>query len=467
MKFIKYLLVASLAMGGGQMMQSCGDDEPDVEQGAGDNNTENPGDNNDPDQPGTLPDTPADIDTPTAPSKDEKPSEKNAEDSKKSLESTANKVAGTFKPEDQKEVTDFAQEFEDLFADFEMPSEWDIYEDEDEYDVAAVVRRIGHAAAAPTVANLTRAANVYELNFARFTGIFEPGTSEWKKTGDSDDIIFRYTNRSGKPVEMRVSASGKNDQFTITDEYEDEEYRVNPPQRVNLTITQGGTSLVDCTVDALVNENGHTAHATANGRIANIEFSSITEATDSKVQQKALVKVDGKSVVTASAIVNGSKMATRQEIENLIDNPSANRFDSMFKNAIANVDVMGEIQVRASGEKAGDIIRAFDTEKWWDSSDYDDKAAAKADCQKACDVANANVLDRMYMNGSKNYDATIKLVPMLDDDEPYWWEWYSEPMIMFNDGTSYTFEGYFGNSRFESVADTWSSLWDSYQNLWH
>ena len=139
----------------------------------------------------------------------------------------------------------------------------------------------------------------------------------------------------------------------------------------------------------------------------------------------------------------------------------------MFKNAIANVDVMGEIQVRASGEKAGDIIRAFDTEKWWDSSDYDDKAAAKADCQKACDVANANVLARMYMNGSKNYDATIKLVPMLDDDEPYWWEWYSEPMIMFNDGTSYTFEGYFGNSRFESVADTWSSLWDSYQNLWH
>lgn len=473
MKFLKFLLVASLTIGGSQFMQSCGDDEPDVEQTPGDvNNPEQPGDPENPDnpeQPGDLPDNPSDINDPVAPSRDEKPSDKSPEQSKESLEATGIKAANTFKPEDQKVVTDFAQEFNDMFDGFEMPTQWDIYGDDETFEPQMVVRNIGRASIAPTVANLTRATQIYVLEFAKFTGVFEPSNNEWNKVSDSDDIIFRYSNRAGHPVVIRLTASGSNDQFTIEDEYDGEEYRINPPRRVNLTVTQNGTSLVDCTVDAIVSETGHTVNATAQGRIANIEFTSITEATDSKVMQKSLLSVDGKSVIASSAVVNGSNLANRSSIENLIDHPTAGRFDAMFKNAIANIDVLGEAQVRATGSKVGDIINAFDTEKWWDNSDYDSKDAARADCQKACDVANNNVLARLYLNGSKDYDATVNLVPVLEEEnygDYGWWEWYTEPMLIFNDNTSYTFAGYFGNNRFESVADTWSALWDSYTKLW-
>lgn len=469
MKFLKYLLVASLTLGAGQIMQSCGDDDPEEVVDP----TPDPEPNPDPDpDPNPDPDpkppvNPDDVKDPVAPSRDEKPSATTPGESKKSLEKTGLSVADAFKPEDQKVVTDFAQEFDDMFADFDAPAAWDIYDDDEVFSPATTVRYIGRAAMAPSVASLTRATQVYELKFARFTGVFEPGNGEWRKVSDSDDITFRYNNRAGNPVVIRLTASGTNDLYTFTDY--DEEYRITPPRTVTLDITQNGTSLVSCTVDAIVNENGHTASASVRGRIANIEFSALTEATDSNVKQKSIMQVDGKSIVAVSAVVNGSRLATRSAIENLVENPSAGNFDSMFKNAIANVDVLGQTQVRASGANVGDIIRAFDTDKCWDNYDYDSKDAARADCQKACDVANSNVLARLYFNGSNNYDATVILAPVFDEEnygDYGWWEWYTEPMIRFNDGTSYTIAGYFGDNRFESVADTWSSLWDSYSKLW-
>ena len=44
--------------------------------------------------------------------------------------------------------------------------------------------------------------------------------------------------------------------------------------------------------------------------------------------------------------------------------------------------------------------------------------------------------------------------------------WYAEPVINFDDGTSYsTFNAYFNESDFRSVIDLFNSLIEGYENL--
>lgn len=384
-------------------------------------------------------------------------------EAKQYLEAVATDFLNLFKPADQKDLVDFTRHFAETYGDLREPEEWglDDYDDEDPYFSARnVMGNLHRVAVSRDLTALSRAFDD-DFDFKRFAGVYEPKGDRWVKTGNSDDIVFRFKGAKGENCEIKAQGTGGNWVLNT----EGGEVRI--PENVTVNVTRGSDVMARATVRSNVNLDGHTAALSINAVAANLEVTTAVNGTDSRITQNCEFKVSGQKVLTTTAAIDGRRMLDIDNWQNIIENEDEMALRQMFTKAVAEADLMGRLQVKADASGFSDLVDAMGG--YYDSYDYDTQAEAKAACEADAKVINSSVSTALYFNSSVR-QAVLWFQPALYDESEYgysYWEWYIEPVLRFpSDGTTYSFEDYFGNSRFAAVENQWNALVESYQNLW-
>lgn len=423
------------------------------------------------------------VDNPEGPQGDGTMEVMTPEESKVFLQDAAVDFLNKFKPEEQKALIELAAYYDSEYADYDLPDNFYLDDDDPSYSPARYLRQLAKAAKGDVDA-LTRAANSYSYNikFDRFAGIYEPVSSreEWVKTGNSNDIIFRFTNKSAQPVELKISQSGGVSDleysysewdweydYNIGDYKEIEEkytYYLSIPKNVTTTLTENGSSLANATVISSIDVKGHTLSANIDATLMNLRATAKVAGNDSKVEARTELYVSNEKIASAYATLEGSGLCDLdryEKMEDLDDDDLYSELAKMFKSGDCGLDMLGEVQVYGQGTYYREM--PLDLDGWFDKWDYESQAAALQGCQDACDRLNKSIKMQLRYNNTSTDQATAFFQPAFDD-WGYGWEYYTDCVLLFPDDTKYSVEEYFKN--FTTVSGKFDSLLDAYQKIW-
>lgn len=410
---------------------SCGgdDDEPSSDSGSG-SDTEKPGDWGD---------------------------DSDITNDKLYLEQTANEFLNRFRASDQAAVITMANEFVNDYGDLDFPEKFT--------DLApanpalAMMKNIAISLSSKTL-GISRAYDNYFYAFSDFTGVYEPGRYMWNRVADSDAIIFRYTNRSGEPCTIQAVASGGTWDGSI--KIDGDTYKATVPKVIDITVTKGSAVMLSAQINLNYSKNSHLTVDVVT-KAANLEVKETVNANNSIVTSNTQLIVSGSCILTANANVTGSRLCDQDYIQTLIEQEDGETLCKMFTQGTATSDVLGRVQVKGSISNLFDIIEACD----FDGYDYFN-SNAENDAKNAARVLNNNLKSSFYYNGTSNvrgslsFQAYISYISSWSGSK----EWGIEPLLVFKDGTKYSFEDYFGEGRFGNVESSFENIIDTYKALW-
>ena len=386
------------------------------------------------------------IDNPEGPQGSGSMQQLSPEESRQFLEGVAVGFMDMINPEEQRPIIELAAYYFAEYGTYTLPAEF-IPGSEGGYTPTEYLRQIAEAAKG-YIEGLTRAAATYSYTpaFAKYAGIYEPdaSTHSWVKSADSQDIIFRFPDKSGQPVEMKVSQSA--------------------PMNVNASLTDNGTQLAATSFSGSLDEKKQTLAANMEASLMNIRTTTQVAGIDSKIESRSQVFVSNAPVATAYATIEGNGLCDRARYEALKDlekDMLDDQIGEMFKKGYCGMDLAGKVQVYGQMEYYTrlplDIAGAYGV---WDEN----KAQMGQDaCQQACDRLNKNVSAQIRYNNTATDQATILFRPAVKDFG-YMTEYYPECVLLFPDGSRYTPAEYF--SGFTSVAARFQTLVESYVAIW-
>lgn len=431
-------------------------------------------------------DTPDSPDTPVYPEQPSGPMDvMTSEESKTFLQNTATDFLNKFQPEDQKEAIELAAYYSQEYGDLEPPVEFDIEPDGRSRTPGMYLKALASAAKGDMDA-LTRAATSYSytLKFERFSGIYEPDLSngEWVKTGDSNDIVFIFNNKSGQPVELKVTQAGgiSDVDFTLTEWEDDYDYEtgyweefevkynyfLSIPKNVTVTVKDNGKDLAKSTVVSNINVDGHTLSADIKATLMNLDAEVMISGMDTKIEAYTNFFISGEKVGTAYATINGNNLCNKKKyesFEDMDDDQVKDELAKMFSNGNCEANILGKVQ--AFGQATYYKEMPDDLGAYFDDYDYSSKDEARNECQKACDRLNKNVNVVLRYNNTTTDQATFQFAPDFDEwNGGSYWEYYLTTNIIFPDDTSYNLDSYF--DKFTNVSNKWDALIDAYEKIW-
>lgn len=360
---------------------------------------------------------------------------------KEYLEKVGNEFIGLFNASDYEDIANLGQELDEtegdgIFEDFIEETQTSIYGDK-----------------------------TLLLKLANVKGSFESSykTREWKKTSSTGDMKMTYTASDGKKWVLTVAHSGNLGTVTIVEDedydyspngnwnYYTETYKMEVPKEVKATLTKAGNTVAEVSLNItnLIIEKGEPALDSKMSYTMTSKIKDITATSEStynpggsasvkatvKKGTKVLadVKVDGKSSMSKGEITNGS--------------------------GTVNAVILNKLNIK------GDITDVKNFVEALDEADHNDENKATFDRW----VNNANsYLNLGLYNNNSTKQATIIIGS--DSEKDYWGSqyhtyYYAVPMIKFADGSTYSFEEYFTETRFRSLVDAFEKLLKEFENL--
>ena len=390
------------------------------------------------------------------------------------LKDVATEALEKFRAGDQRDFIVLASYYDNTYSGYDMPKEFDVEAEEDENALRSLFRGLRKSVENGDASGVTEEIikYTYNLNFKRFTGIYEPGRNRWVRTDDSNDIIFRFTGETGQTCELRARASDSTSDYTYsyTDEeyigwgeYEDVEYVYNcaVPKKVVITLTSGDKEIVNAEVNSDINVNGHKMSLTASVKVMNILAATTISGTDSQITATTSLKVSDEALISSSATINGNNLCN---LDNYLKEPE---LTSLFRNGTATVSILNKVRVDGQITYNGIIEDILDYPHW-DSSDYFSMADAEAAARKDIATLNENIKAQLRYNNKETVQANLSWGITFDSRGSYssYWEYGTEPLLKFvQDDTEYSFSEYFERG-FSSIEDLWSDLQSSYKRVW-
>lgn len=444
----KYLYYAACGLALSLAMGACGNDEPEID----------------------IPDEPQGEMEQLSPS-----------ESKKYLETTGSEFLSKFKAADQRDLMEVAAWVSEEYGDLDMPKEFEVEPVITDRRVSDFLRGVAYAMshADATKAGEALVTYTYSLDFDQFKGVYEPGRYRWNRTGDSNDIVFQFKDKYGKECKLVAKAAkGTSDVDINVNDYEwdwDEEngyyeydvvyaYKTRIPKQVTVTLTNGGATLVNGTINSDINVKGHKVSVDGNVTVANISAIFKVEGSDTKVTETSNFVVSGSTLVSTTATVDGNKLCDLDNWQSMADSDDGINDDAILtvlKNGTATVSVLNRVRVDGNVQFNRDII-GVDT--YWDQYDYSKDDAEKL-AKKAAENFNKYVTAEVRYGNAATVQANLLWKPKYDDNY-YYWEYTLEPLLKFaSDGTTYGFEEYFENG-FSNLVDQWEDLIKSYEKVW-
>lgn len=392
------------------------------------------------------------------------------EQSKEFLQAAASELMNQFNPNDQKEAVELAAYFGEKYGDLEMPSNWDF--EEYKYSPYAFMKAVGQAAKG-NIEALTRSVYKYTYNvkFSDIAGVYEPGYEEWVKTATSKDIVFKFKDQNGSPVELKVTQSGGESDIDYSwiedDEWDGDRYEyyyyLSIPKNVEATLTANGKKIANAKCVSSIDMNGKNFTADATANLQNLSATTKTTGNNNKVQSNTSISINNNLICTSTADLNGSRLFD-EEMWASIDSEDEDYdvdFGKIFKNASCKADLLGKIQVYGDATYYDEFID--DTYNDFDLYDYGTVDNAQKACQNACNRLNDHFKIKLKYNGTATDQGVIKFVPYVEKDYYDTYVYYI-PQLLYPDETTYDID-YYINS-FSNMGSSIESLLAAYENMW-
>ena len=300
---------------------------------------------------------------------------------------------------------------------------------------------------------------------SNFTGKFEAKNGQWKYS-EADDLSFHVKDEKGKPCVLRLTASGNTKTVFMG---RDEEYYSNSytdgvdstfcemsnvyievPEVITVTLQQDGDNIAKVVLAAdLSSMKGDEIDLRKDkyNVTATIEFNGYSVTVDN------LKYAPEKGTSVAMNFMKGNKSLLSAKVSADLDVSNEEFYGS--ENNSVEIDVMGSVQLK--GKMAGDIVDAYDELET--AFEADSERLFKKQVEKVNSLMNLN----LYFYNSETPSAKFELRPFVDDE--YDNEWYVEPVIVFDDETSYSLEQYFNEDDFKKLIKAIERLGEDYEDL--
>ena len=234
--------------------------------------------------------------------------------------------------------------------------------------------------------------------------------------------------------------------------------KVNNEVLINTTISINLSDITDEQFD--IAKSGITASATTalnNGYKFN--FSELKYAGNNNVAAKADISKNNKTLISAilSSKIENIPSCNISEIE------SDDSFDSDDFNNVNGKDVYAKVDILGSLQLVGKIENINKFAQYLESAEGNDKN--ETNYKSYINQANSLIDINLYFDNTSTKQATVKLEPF---QETYWQTtyWECEPVIYFEDGTSYsTFEAFFDADDFGNSIDALNELIEKYKKM--
>ena len=327
------------------------------------------------------------------------------------------------------------------------------------------------------------------LMASNFTGHFTANNNKWTLS-PADDLQFIFKDQNGKECVLKLETSGNvkkvyvcnvddwvdydysydNDYYISNDYYDRTQLTIGVPENVVVTLTQGGTQVVKTTVkvnlgsisnerfDLSKNELTATTLVELNNGYK-INVSQVAYSGNSKASANFEMSKNGKSLAVVAFSSDLSGMPSCNVDAFISDDIDDIDFDNAnMKNAFVKLDIIGKLQIQG---KVSDIRKFADYLAQANDND-DDEKNFKSYITQANSLLDLN----LFYDGNAVKQADVKIEPFVDGTWNGKTYWYSEPVLYFYDGSSYsTFEAFFNDKDFKGVIDTFKGLADKYAAL--
>lgn len=325
---------------------------------------------------------------------------------------------------------------------------------------------------------------------SNFKGHFTATQGRWVLS-KADDLQFIFKDKYGDPCVLKLETSGnvKKVYLLNTDEWIDYEWKeegndyysyeyydrtqwtIGVPEKVVLTLTQGGREVMRTTVNidlsSITNEEFDLSKSSLNVSTL-VEFNNGYKINVSQASYTA----NSKAYVQASMSKNGKDLIVLALASDLSGIPSCNvsaftksNFDPddydtdkiNSKNAFVKLDVIGKMQIQGT---ISDIRKYADYME--QAYDNDEKESSFKSY-----LNQANSLTDLYLfyDGNGTKQASVVMEPFEEKEWNYSY-WTAEPVLKFYDGSSYsTFEAFFNDRDFKTTIDAFKSFANKYADL--
>lgn len=335
-------------------------------------------------------------------------------------------------------------------------------------------------------------ANVYEVSdfeatysLSTISGHFELVGNEWK-CSKADDLLLKFKDEKGKDCEISLVGSGKSSTIMIEDCFDSDEYdqdwdgdgiisewekggyynengdyvkgcrdkekiSVVVPENIKLTAKYGSEKYVDVQLKTSFNVNGalNIEDYEINVPAVNSAVASISgdfNLLDYNLNLSEFSKNAGKGAFSATFKKGKELLASAKmdidgfKVTDDVDN------DVEINKMTVDFDVIGDVQVKGSLYSEAFKAETYDPRNEAQVREIADKIS------KAMDLG-------IYF-GSNVKQASVKVAPYFDEG---YWDY--EPVLVFNDGTSYSFEEYFNENDFSELLDKLEELFEIFEDF--
>ena len=325
---------------------------------------------------------------------------------------------------------------------------------------------------------------------SNFKGHFTATNGRWVLS-KADDLQFIFNDKYGDKCVLKLETSGSvkkvyllntdewinyksetvgNDYYSY-DYYDRTQWTIGVPEKVVLTLTQGGREVVKTTVNidlgSISNEefdlsknslNVSTLVEFNNGYKINV--SQVSYTANSKVSVQSTMSKNGKDLVVMALASDLSGIPscnvsafTKSDFD--IDDYDTDKTNG--KNAFVKLDILGKIQIQGT---ISDIRKYAD---YLEQADENDEK--ESNFKSYLNQANALTNINMFYDGNIVRQASVTLEPFEKKEWGYSY-WTTEPVLVFYDGSSYsTFEAFFNDSDFKTTIEAFKTFANKYADL--
>lgn len=324
---------------------------------------------------------------------------------------------------------------------------------------------------------------------------FTAGRYGWEKeSGQHNDLQFTFNDQNGKKCVAKMTTSGKtqvihivnledwedyesyydysNNHYYDTEYIDNNKYYVEVPEQINITFTVDGQKRINVSIKLDINGIENEVidlsklrfNASADVTIDKYEFktTNIKYEVNNTISTEYKFIKDGKTVVTLDFSAKDFKVdgiggdITEEDTWDYIED----EVQVSDGNASISIDILGELQVKATVKDFGrirDIIEKLD-------DDEESENKFKRDVDELNKLVDAN----LYYDGTSTKQASFKFMAFEEedwDDERYW---EMHPIISFSDGSSYSlFEEtiFFNEHDFKNLIDKAKQIFEDFEDL--
>lgn len=293
---------------------------------------------------------------------------------------------------------------------------------------------------------------------SNFTGSFVLDGNKWTLSNDKvDNLQFKFKDKEGKDCVLKLEHSGKEtkihhesfdrveyryiwNEYSTPSEYTHRDIdSLSIPENITVTLTQGGKTVVSTDI--------HTTLTVGSGDIDltrdEVEVTISSTVNDYKLElQKALYSKSEKASVQSFVITKDSEelISLSAEVAFDISNPN----NPVCKSGSFEVKVLGG-KARVAGNVTDGKALQDCLNKAYDNNQNDEEY------KRYIEEVNSYAPVKLYLDNSDKYAATVCLKPFKEDPDENHSSWTCEPVLVFNDGSSYTFVEYFDEESFKNV----------------